>query len=101
MVMESLQAQHTAQLLALQLHVEDLEDQGRLNNPWLRGLREVEGAEGLEGEMTAIFQAVLYKEASVQLDRVHRAIGPKPTDPGRPRDVICRLHYFPQKDTIT
>lgn len=44
MVMEGLQAQHTAQLLALQLHVEDLEDQGRLNNLRFRGLREVEGA---------------------------------------------------------
>lgn len=38
--------------------------------------------------------------ANVELDRVHRAQGPKPTDPNHPRDVICRLHYFSQKETI-
>lgn len=39
-----------------------------------------------------IFHAVLEDtDDVVDLDRVHRDLGPRPVDPSRPQDVICRL----------
>lgn len=36
----------------------------------------------------------------VELERIHRALGPRPTDPVRPRNVICRLHHYAHKELI-
>lgn len=40
------------------------------------------------------------QEADIDLDRVHRALGPRPTDPSRPRDVVCRFHCYLQKENV-
>lgn len=45
--LEELQAQHTLQLLALHLHVEDLEDRNRRNNLRQCGIPKAEGSEDL------------------------------------------------------
>lgn len=34
------------------------------------------------------------------LNKVHRALGPRSTDPNRPLDVVCQLHRYPQKELI-
>lgn len=48
-----------------------------------------------------IFWTVLGDPAAdVILDRAHRCLGPRPADPSRPRDVICRLHRYSQKESI-
>lgn len=96
-------ALETAQVdtaVALQLA---LEDRSRRNNIRLRGLPEATGREDLEATTTAIITTLLGAETpgNLELDRVHRALGPRPTDPGRPRDVICRLHHYTHKDAIT
>lgn len=31
---------------------------------------------------------------------MHRALGPKSPDPARPRDVLCRIHHYNQKELI-
>lgn len=36
----------------------------------------------------------------MELDRIHRALGPRLNDPARPRDVICRLHHYTHKENI-
>lgn len=36
----------------------------------------------------------------VEIDRIHRALGPRLSDPARPRYVICRLHHYIYKETI-
>lgn len=38
-------------------------------------------------------------QRTVELDRVHRALGPRPNDPERPRDV-CHIQRYPQKELI-
>lgn len=50
----------------------------------------------------AIFRSIGGVELSdrVVLDRIHRALGPKPTSPSRPRNVICRLHHYIRKEHI-
>lgn len=85
----------------LQLHLEDLEDRSRRNNLRLRGIPEATGAEDLEATVLAILQGVLdTPQTSIELDRVHRTLGPRPSDPDRPRDVLCRVHRYTQKDLV-
>lgn len=67
----------------------------------LRGIPESTEAENVGDIVLGIFRTVLDdQEAVILLDRAHRALGPRPTDPSRPRDVICRLHRYTQRETI-
>ncbi|XP_077319612.1 uncharacterized protein LOC143942237 [Lithobates pipiens] len=91
-----------AAITDLCLHTEDLEDCSRRNNLRLRGIPEATGSEDLEATVVAIFHKILAVTPApmVELDRVHRTLGPKPTDPERPRDVLCRVHRYSQKEMI-
>lgn len=66
-----------------------------LNNLRIQGLPEATGPENLQA-------AILDTDApaSLEFNRVHRVLGPKPPEYDRPRDVICRLHRYTQKDQI-
>lgn len=88
--------------VALQLQLEDLEDRSRRNNVRLRGIPEALDQENLQDMVKSIFENIL-KDAmplNLELDRVHRALGPKSKDINRPRDVVCRLHYFAHREAI-
>lgn len=99
--LERSQESQAATAVDLQLPLEDLEDRSRSNNLRLRGLPEATGAEDLAATVTAIFQEILgASPPSLELDRVHRALGPKSNDPDRPRDVLCRIHHYNQKELI-
>lgn len=99
--LERSQASQTATAIDLQLHLEDLEDHSRRNNLRLRGITEATGAEDLAVTVTAIFQTILGNDPpQLELDRVHRTLGPKSADLDRPRDVLCRLHRYTQKELI-
>lgn len=89
-------------LIDQQLHQEDMEDRSRRNNLRLRGPPEVTGAEDLTDTALAIFCSIDGVELPerVTLDRIHRALGPRRSDPARPRDVIFRLHYYTHKEQI-
>lgn len=51
--------------------------------------------------MVAIFREVLGATSpSLELDQVHRTLGPKPSDPDCPRDVLCQLHRYTHKELI-
>lgn len=99
--LECSQESQDATAVDLQLHLEDLEDRSRRNNLRLRGIPEATGVEDLSATVTAIFQEVMGPSPpSVELDRVHRILGPKSPDPARPRDVLCRIHHYNQKELI-
>lgn len=99
--LERSQESQDATAIDLQLHLEDLEDRSRRNNLRLRGIPEATGAEDLAATVSAIFQIILGPTPpSVEMDRVHRTLGPKSTDPVRPRDVLCRIHHYNQKELI-
>lgn len=84
-----------------QLHLEEIEDRSCRNNLRLRSILEVAEAENIGDTVPEIFRAVLADpEADVILDRAHRALGPRPVDLTRPRDIICRLHRYVQKEAI-
>lgn len=38
--------------------------------------------------------------ANMDLDRVHRAMGPRSSDPQTPRDIICHLHRYTHRETL-
>lgn len=89
-------------ILNQQLRLEEMEDRSRRNNLRLRGLPEATGAEDLTATIMAIFRDLmgeLYPN-SLSFDRIHRALGPRSTDLERPRDVICRIHQYAQKEMI-
>lgn len=79
-----------------------MEDRSRRNNLRLRGLPEATGLEDLADMAVAIFRSLpgIELPERIELDRIHRALGPKPTDPQRPRDVVCRVHHYVHKELI-
>lgn len=100
--LEMLQDIHTQTSVSMQLRLEEMEDRSRRNNLRIRGLPEVTGLEDLAVKAIAIFQQLTGEVIPVdlELDRIHRALGPRQSDPNRPRDVICRVHRFTQKEII-
>lgn len=81
----------------MQLHMEDMEDHGRLNNLPLQGIPETEGGENVAEVVQSVFQHLTTTDATVLLDRAHRTLGPKSGVQGRPQDMLCRLHYYTVK----
>ncbi|XP_066439048.1 uncharacterized protein [Eleutherodactylus coqui] len=91
-----------AQITDIMSHLEDLENRHRRNNLRIRGLPEDIGNDQLEAWAQNFFSSLLQRPADQQLeiDRIHRALGPRSTDPKRPRDIICRVHFFKEKEAI-
>lgn len=99
--LECSQASQVTTAEEMQLLLEELEDCRSRNNLRLQGLPEATGAEDLAATVTVIFQSIMEAPPpTMDIDRVHRALGPKTTDPDRPQDVLCRLHRYSQKDII-
>lgn len=100
--MEENQNMQAEALQEQQLRLEEMEDRSRRNNLRLRGLPEATGPEDLADTAIAIFRSLPGIELPdrIVIDRIHRALGPKPTDPLRPRDVICRVHHYVHKEQI-
>lgn len=99
--LEKSQAVFQDRLAEAQLQAEDLKNRSRWNNR-IWGLPEATGPENLQETITAVFRQLVGMDApaSLEFDRVHCTLGPKPQDPDRPRDVICRLHRYTQKEQI-
>ncbi|CAH2306732.1 Hypothetical predicted protein [Pelobates cultripes] len=102
--MQVLQPTHTydRQLTDLRLHVEDLDNRSRRNNIRIRGLREPIGPEDLRETLIPLFNLILHRppEARLKIDRVHRALRPKPPPSAPPRDVICYIQDTQLKEEI-
>lgn len=55
----------------------------------------------LDDTLLGLFRDVLEDlEEIVEVDHAHRALGPRSADPNRPRDVVCRLLRYVQKERI-
>lgn len=81
---------------------DNLENRSRRNNIRVRGLPETVNVENLRKTLQNIFNSLLERpgETEIEIDRVHRIQGPKVNDSGKPRDVICRIHFFQVKEKI-
>ncbi|KAG8594180.1 hypothetical protein GDO81_001113 [Engystomops pustulosus] len=103
--LDQLEQRVTAQqqmIRSLTLEHDDLENRGRHNNLRVRGLPENEEGRDLGSIITTIFNEVLGDppDTPIELERVHRALGPKPTDPDYPRDVVCRIYHYCTKEHL-
>ncbi|CAH2274047.1 CDC42 small effector 2 [Pelobates cultripes] len=90
-------------LLYIMRNTEDLDNGGRRNNIRIRGLPESQGTrEDLHQILQSLFNKILQRpeETHILLDRAHRALRPKPIPHDSPRDVICRVHYYSEKEAI-
>lgn len=96
--LETLKSSHTEAAVSLQLHLEEMEDQSRQNNLWLRGLPEATGPADLADTVTDIFKRVMGKQLleSLELDRIHIALGPRSNDPTRPQPLYAQRYYSPK-----
>lgn len=99
--LEQARDSHRDTVISLQLHLENIEDRSLRNNLRLRGIPEAISSDHLAEEVKEVFRTVLDDpDTDIELDRVHRTLGPRPTDPSNPRDVVCRLHRYLQKEAI-
>lgn len=89
-------------LLLYSCTLKTLEDRSRRNNLRLWGLPEATGTEVPSERAVAIFCRITGDSlpTNLEFDRIHRALGPRSSDPNRPRDVICRLHHYTYKEAI-
>lgn len=76
-------------------HQDDQEKWSR-RNIRIRGLPETVETKDLAFAATVMFNQLLQKpeDATLELDRIHGALGPKNPNPAFPRDVICRVHFY-------
>lgn len=95
-------ASQQIKMLALQNHLDDLENRHRRNNVRIRGVPERVSGDSIKTTILAIFRTVLGGDPtrSIELDRVHRSLGPVPEDPARSRDIICRIHLYTIKEEL-
>lgn len=99
--LERFRDQHRDTAISLQPHLEDIEDRSRRQNLRLRGIPEDTEVVILGDTVRDIFCTVLVdQEATIEPDRVHTALGPRPANPSRPRDVVCRFHRYLQKENV-
>lgn len=99
--LEKSQATQLEATVAVQLHMEDMEDLSS-NNIRLKGLPEVTGTEDLPATITAIISQLLGDALpdNLEFDRIHRALGPRSADPEWPWDVICRFHRYTHRELV-
>lgn len=82
--------------------MDDIENRNRRNNIRIRGIPESVATKDLDPTLQRLFAAILEVSTPtpIELDRAHRSLGPRPSDADRPRDIICRVHYYRQKEAI-
>lgn len=93
---------HAQHLIEMHRHKEDLDNRGRRRNLRVRGIPEsVEGPQ-LQSTIWAIFNTLLGRppDAPVEIERCHRALRPSGRDTDPPRDAVCCLVNFTQKEEI-
>uniref|UniRef100_A0A8C5WHQ8 Uncharacterized protein n=1 Tax=Leptobrachium leishanense TaxID=445787 RepID=A0A8C5WHQ8_9ANUR len=94
---------HNIHLQRLHRTLDDQDNRGRRNNLRIRGLPEPHDTrEILSDTLRAIFNALLRRspEAPIHFDRAHRSLKPRGAPTAAPRDVICRFHYYRQKEDV-
>lgn len=93
---------HNRHLIDMHRHMEDLDNRGRRRNLHIRGIPESVEAPQLQAVVWAIFNTLLGRppDAPVEMERCHRALRPRGRDTDLPRDAVCCLVSFTQKEKI-
>lgn len=99
--MEEAHVDYKRRLILMQLSI-DGENRSRRNNIRVRGLPEATSGGDLRATIVAIFNRLLDKPptAELELDHVHRVQGPRGGDDLAPRDILARVHYYTIKEEI-
>lgn len=86
----------------LAMHLLELENRDRRANIRFRGIPETIPQEALKDQLLAICNFYLDRppKDALELDRFHRVPAFKSRASDRPRDVVCRFHYYTDKDAI-
>ncbi|CAH2327982.1 Hypothetical predicted protein [Pelobates cultripes] len=99
-----LQRSQTEAILSLQRKLDDIDNQGRLNNLRIRGVPETRQDELEEPTNIRIhiFNQILGRspDSKIKLDRAHRIGRPRNPPQENPRDLICCIHDFLLKEKI-
>ncbi|KAM5140586.1 uncharacterized protein ACMZJ9_014461 [Mantella aurantiaca] len=100
---EQLDTSYSSILVQLQSHqllIDDLENRSRRNNLKIKGLPESISSSDLKSTVSHIINEILEcpMDTPLEIDRIHRSLGPSSSE--RPRDVICRIHYYTTKEQI-
>lgn len=84
---------HNSSITSALLHLEDQENRSRRKNVQIRGVPEDVPPGEITNAVTAIFASLVGEEKASQIiiERAHRALRPKPSENGPPRDIICGL----------
>lgn len=80
--------------------LEDLENRNRRNNLRIRECPEATRDNDIKPLIWGILNTILGNPVTDPLRFVHRALRLRNVTTDQPRDVICRLHYFEDKNTI-
>ncbi|CAN2391859.1 hypothetical protein PRIEUP_LOCUS1899, partial [Pristimantis euphronides] len=90
-----------AQISDMSTHLDDLDNRNGRNNIRIRGLSEEVGNQQLEEWALKFFSDLLNRprDQPILIDRIYRAwIPPNNLNPDRPCDVVCRIHFFKDKE---
>uniref|UniRef100_A0A8C5M0Z8 Uncharacterized protein n=1 Tax=Leptobrachium leishanense TaxID=445787 RepID=A0A8C5M0Z8_9ANUR len=94
---------HSKYFTLLRRDLDDVDNRGRRNNLRIRGFPEPQGpSEDIPALLRTLFNPLLQRplEAPLLFDRAHRALRAKGAPSSAPRDIICRLHYYVDKERI-
>lgn len=89
-------------MIDMALKIMDLENRERRGNIRFRGVPENIPQEALKDKISVICNYYLDRPAdgTIEVDRVHRVAGPRNSSSSRPRDVLCRFHYYVDREAI-
>lgn len=89
-------------ITTLAMQMMDLENRERRCNIRFRGIPDNISEDALKSKIGAICNYYLDRPPTdpIELDRYHRVYGRRSNVDNRPRDVLCRFHYFTDKDAV-
>ncbi|VEL16763.1 unnamed protein product [Protopolystoma xenopodis] len=90
------------QIEELERQMEDFENRSRRVNLRVRGIPEIITQGELKQALWQIFNSILNRDTAteIKMDRFHRVAKTKNAPHGAPRDVLCALHNFTEKEEI-
>lgn len=95
--LEKAQTSHMEATVAMQLHMEYMEDCSRRNNIRLKGFPEATGPEDLPATISAVVGQLIGDSLpdNLEFDWIHRAPCPRSADPERLRGDIPLSQVYP------
>ncbi|MEE6519336.1 hypothetical protein FKM82_031078 [Ascaphus truei] len=90
------------EIAALKENQEEQENRDRRQNIRVRNVPETIAPSQVKAYIMELFALICgdIPEKDLEIDRAHRALGPKSDDPKRRRDIIVRLHSYSSKERI-